>query len=408
MAKKIRIILANNSQETLASLRSLLEQCKEFKVTAEAKNGKDAVDMALEFQPDIVIMSVNLPRGDGYECAKKIVQAAPYIGVILTGTAENLQIIRNSMQVGASDFLAMPVSKARLQESITNLFNIKQQQKKHFIDYPISVPRREPKVIAVFSSKGGVGKTVISTNIAVALKELTHEDVLLIDLDLQFGDVADLLNITPKISIKNLVEDKINLESNEIDKYLIPHESGIQILAAPEKPEDADLIEVNDIKDLMQLFKKSFDYIVIDLPPLFNQVTLGAIELADHVFLVSTMEIPTLRNIKGGLEILRRLEYPEGKITLIVNRFDARREINGSDINKFLNVSEIYYIDDNPELVSSSINLGEPIVSRNKETPVARQIINLAKTLIDYMTKPPVRKRQNIFKHFLAKRGWSK
>lgn len=357
--------------------------------------------MALEFQPDIVLMSVNLPLVDGFECAKKIARVAPYIGVILIGANETVQIIKQAMQSGASDFLEVPVSKTRLQKSISTIFIIKQQQKKHFVDYPNIVPRREPKVVAVFSSKGGVGKTVIATNIAVALKMLTREDVLLMDLDLQFGDVADLLNITPKITIKNLIEDKDNLDNNEMGKYLSNHESGISILAAPEQPEDADLVGVKDVKDLVVLFKKNFDYIVIDLPPLFNEVTLGAIEIADQVFMITTLEVPTLKNIKGGLGILKRIEYPDGKITLVVNRFVSKREINGPDINKYLDVSDIYYIDDNPELVSSSINLGEPVVLKYKETMVARQIISLAKTLVDYLTKPPKRTLKDKFKNFL-------
>jgi len=180
---KIRLLLVNNNTETLSSLKKILEPFKEFKFLGEARNGVEAVDSALTYLPDVVIMDINMPVMDGFTAATKIARAAPYIGIILTGHAESLSIIRKAMQSGAGDFLELPFGSAELRHAIRSIYKTKQDQKKHLMEHPLVIPYRQPKVISVFSSKGGVGKTVLATNIAVSLRELTREDVLLMDMD---------------------------------------------------------------------------------------------------------------------------------------------------------------------------------------------------------------------------------
>ncbi|MBM7866199.1 AAA family ATPase [Heliobacterium gestii] len=381
---KIRLLLASANYETNVSLRALLEPFHEYKIIGDADNGQKAIEMALHYLPDIVVLSTHLPGIDGLEATQQIVGQAPYIGVILFGAGDPVELMRRSMQAGAGDFLEFPVTGARLRKSITSLFEVKKRQRAHLSENPLVVPRRQPRVISVFSSKGGVGKTLVAVNLAVCLRELTRGDLLLLDLDLQFGNVADMLGLEAKTNIINLLADRGQIEHTELDRYLVAHESGVRVLPAPPEPDQADLVGEEDVRDLLSLFTKTFDYIVIDLPPLFNDVVLTSLERADHLLLITTLEIPTVKNVKGGIDILKRLDFPPEKLHLVINRHNPNRELGVDDVRRYLGVRNLFLIDDNPERVIQSINTGEPLVLQSREAPAARQIAKLADHLIRY------------------------
>lgn len=402
MRKKIRVLIADNRQESRKSIIGIMEASSEYKLTGEAQNGFEVVDMAFNYQPDIIVMDVNLAGLNGFDAANQITQTFPYIGIILFGSAEQDAIIRKAMQNGAGDFLEVPFSSVKLLSSISSLYEIKQKQKKQLLNTPLTIPRRQPTIISVFSSKGGVGKTVVATNLAVSIKEQTREDVLLIDMDLQFGDIADLLGIDHKLSIIDLVADRGKIELTELDKYLATHHTGIKVLSAPLIPEQADLLTEKDLKAIMCLLSKRFDYIIVDLSPLFNEIVLSAIDISDHIIIITTMEIPTLKNVKAGLNILSKLNYPDEKLTIVVNRFRNNRELGLENIKKFLDVQQVLCINDNPELVISSINNGEPLVLTNRDHIISKQIFNLSRNMIDYKS-PRESKKTSFLTRFFRK-----
>jgi pilus assembly protein CpaE len=329
-------------------------------------------------------MSADMPILDGYGASARISKELPYIGIILFGAVESIDIVRHAMQSGAGDFLDIPLSSRKILNSISTLYAIKQEEKKHLIENPLLIPNRQPKIISIFSSKGGVGKTIMSTNLAVALREQTRDDVLLVDLDLQFGDVTEMLNVNPRVSIIDLISDLNKIEEKEINNYFLAHSSGIKILAAPQQPEQADRVGQEDIKELFSLFIKSFDYIIVDLPPLFNETTLGAIQVSDYVLVVTTMEVPTLKNIKSSLEILAKLEYPKEKIKVVINRYKDNNELKIDHIKKYLGVNKAYCVEDDMARVIDSINSGEPLIIRHKKSSIAKQIMDIGTTLIEY------------------------
>lgn len=384
MRKIIRLLLVNNNQESLKSISKLLETYSELKVIGEASNSSDAIDMAIRFQPDIVIMDVNIPDIDGFNTTLRITQETPYMGVILFGSTEYEDVVRKAMQSGAGDFLDLPLDGGKLRQSIDMLYELKEEQKQQLLKYPLMIPHRHTRIISIFSAKGGVGKTLIATNVAIALKQITREDVILVDLDLQFGDVANFMNINPKLSIVDLLQNSNNIEQNELDTYLFAHPSGIKVLCAPLQPEQADLLGAKEIQTIKSLVESNFDYVIFDLSPFFNEVVLEVLAISDNILMISTMDIPTLKTVRASSEVLQKLNYPEKNIIYILNRYSTKREIKLDDIYQFLNISEMICIDDNPELVGSSINSGDPVVASNPDSTIANQMSALCKKMIDY------------------------
>lgn len=398
MLNKIRILIVNDNRDSIMAIRELLTPNSEFKIIGDAIDGREAIDLTNQYYPDIVLMDTHMPNINGYDACLKITQASPFIGVILVGYGESPDILRKSMRFGADDYLELPLSKAKLYNAIIALHKIKQKQKEKLLNNPLIIPNREPKVVTVFSTKGGVGKSVVSTNVAIALRKATKEDVLLMDLDLQFGDVAELLNINPKTSIIDLLADIDKIDVNEWSKYLSTHYSGISVLTSPFKPEQADLVSEKDIKKIISVYKKFFDYIVIDLPPLFNSVSVGCVEVADHVLMLSTTEIPTLKNVKDGIDTLKKLECPDEKVTVVINRFNNRGELKLEDMIKFLGMGNLVMINDDSATVSTSINIGDPFVLSFKKSTVAKQVLNITNNLIDYKVRQKKLNKSSIVK----------
>ncbi len=397
---KIRVFIGMGSADSLEHVQKLLSYSTNIRIIGDNFSDREIMDTVLTAQPDIVLLDMYLPAADGLKLAAEIAKAAPYMGIILTGPSQSIETLKKVMHAGAGDFLQTPLKAKELIRTITSLNRIKQAQRKYFMDNSLILNHKQPKVISVFSSKGGVGKTVVATNVAVALQELTGGDIMLMDMDLQFGDITDLLNLAPKTSIIDLLEDKDNIEENELGKYLTPHYSGIKVLAAPQQPEQADLVDKDDVNKLIMMFMKTFDYIVVDLPPMFNEVVLEMINLSSSILLVTTMEIPTLKNIRGGMEVLQKLGCPREKINLIINRFNEKSIIRKNDVIGFLDIKEIFCVEDNPDLVAASINAGEPLVLQYKKQSIAEQFFLIGKSLIElgYKRKPKKKLLARLFK----------
>ncbi|QGG48571.1 response regulator [Heliorestis convoluta] len=403
MRKKIRILLVNNNPTSIKTFKALIEPFENIKVTGEALTGQEALEFIDKYQPDVAIIDANMPEMTGFETTQKIKELYPYIGVILMGTAASLDVIRKAMQAGANDFLEFPLTSSKLHHSILEVHAWKLQQKQKFLSNPKQISNREPNIIVVFSTKGGVGKSILAINLAVSLKEETREDVLLIDLDLQFGDVADMLNLTPKNTIVDIPTDRMGLEPKDLLQYVTIHPSGIHVLPAPTEPEQAEMIKAQDIQEIIDLYTQIYDYIIIDLPPLFNQVVLGSIERADKILLLATMEIPTLKNVKGGLDTLQKLNVPDDKIELVLNRFQTSCELKVDDIQAFLGRVNLFLIDDNSELIRYSINTGEPIVLQHKDSTVAKQLITLSRSLIETTSTPSSKPKTSFLKRIFGR-----
>lgn len=379
---KIRVLIVNDKLDSLNIIENLLQQFKEIKVIGKLSSGKEAVDSILELDPDIILMDTNMPGIDGFTAAKTIHYRFPYIGIILLGTTESSYIMRKAMQSGAADYLVFPLNSEKVYNAILELYNAKSCQRKNLEKNLLKIPKRHCQVIPVFSSKGGVGKSVLAVNSAIALKQLTKKEVLLIDLDLQFGDIAYMLSVDSRVNIVDMISDKKNLDSDDIEKYIITHKSGIKVLTAPSHPEQADLVEMKDVKDIIELFQKMFQYIVIDMTPFLNEIILRTIEMADNLLLITTMEVPTLKDVKTSLDILYTIGYPKEKITLVLNRYNKYSEMEVKDIKKFIGIEDIMYVNDCSEIVSKSINMGEPFVIANKNSEITKQIFQICSQIL--------------------------
>lgn len=252
------------------------------------------------------------------------------------------------------------------------------------------------KVLAVFSPKGGVGRTTIAVNLALAIAQLSDRRVVLVDGNLTFGDVAVMLNLPLTRTISDLVPYANRLDEDLLDTILATHPSGLRVLLAPPKPELADLVTPEHMSLILARLRELFDYVVVDTMITLNDVTLAILDAADKVLVVTTPEIPAIKNVRTFLDTAAALGYPPDKIELILNRADASPGIDVGEIEATLGRRFAGRINSGGLRVVEAANRGTPVVVADPGGEVAQGIYNLVKALVPEATRtppPPARTR---------------
>lgn len=249
------------------------------------------------------------------------------------------------------------------------------------------VPEKESKLkekrgemIAVCSAKGGIGRTVLAVNLAVALSK-NNIQVGIMDGDFQFGDVSLALDLHPTFTIKDVVEGLETLDAFALAGYLIHHSSGVRVLAAPDRPEYADLVTHEVINRVCDYLLAQQDYLIVDTGVGLSEKSLQLIEKADQVFLVTNLEMATIKNTKLMLETMELLGLKE-KVQVIVNRSTMESVIQASDVSDILGEETLVYIPNQFSIVSQSLNIGIPFVMNQGKTDVAKAVFKLAEQMI--------------------------
>jgi pilus assembly protein CpaE len=237
-------------------------------------------------------------------------------------------------------------------------------------------------MIAVYSPKGGVGRSVIACNLAVALKKLTDARVVLVDADLQSGDAHVLLNMNTPNTIDDLREAG-SLDDQIIRGAVAMHDSGVELLRAPIALESAELYTAEAMKKIMVELSEHYDYLVIDTDDTFSEATLQVLDMADQILLVTTLEVTTINKATRFFEVIDRLGYSEAKVRLICNRVDPYFGIKPAQVEAQVRHRFLSQIPEDNRLIVTSVNRGVPFVLADRRAPPSRAIYTLAERLVE-------------------------
>lgn len=250
------------------------------------------------------------------------------------------------------------------------------------------------QVLTLCSGKGGVGKTLLAVNLAIALSK-KNKDVVLIDGELQFGDVGLAMDLQPTLTIKDMVDEQDRLDAYNISNYLTEHKSGVYVLSAPDRPEYADLVDSEFTKLVVGLLKERFDYIVIDGGHGIDDSTVDFMDLADKILAVTTPEVASLKNTKRLVETVHQLQMND-KLELVLNRHNLDSLIKSEEIPGMLRVEELHHIPNNVKVAMQSLNLGDPAVQSHSKSDLAKVIFKLAQAIVDEQATTPRKKKNSL------------
>jgi pilus assembly protein CpaE len=420
---KINVLIVDDIPETRENVRKLLAFESDVEVIGVAATGREAVQLARDLQPNIIMMDINMPDMDGITAVELITREVPIAQVIMMSVQSEADYLRRSMLAGARDFLTKPFTGEDLVSTIRRVHRMGQTRAATLAAAaPLAaqpqagkggtgvaaLPGQEGGVIVVFGPKGGIGTTTLAVNLAVALQQrLDGGRTILVDASLQFGDVGVFLNLPPNRNITDLCATIDDLDPDSIDTSAVAHASGIRALLAPPRPEMADLVSPDYLKRILEELRRQYDFIVIDTATIINDTILTALDLADRIVLVATPDIPSIKNARLFFEITDALNYSPHKIMLVLNKMDRRSGITAQMIEDNIKHQVVGQIPLDEFLVLTSINRGVPIMVDQRAKPIGQAIQQLAERVAAEFRQPAeaaagsadeVRKRTGLFR----------
>jgi pilus assembly protein CpaE len=382
---KIRVLIVSEIPEYRKELATSLSREQDLQIIGQAINGASAVKKTEQLFPDIIIMDAQMSIMDGITAAEKITLAHPDVGVVIIGTKAGTEYVKKAMLAGARDYLLKDNIKAgELAEAVRRIFLAEKTRMASFASVRLKNKQQHkaPQVVTVFGAKGGAGKTTLAVNLAVQIARETKRKVALLDLDLQFGDVAVYLNIQPRRTIAELVQERNDWDIQLLNNYLITHSSGIKILAAPLRPEDADLIVPEQVEKILMILRQNFDYIVIDSPPFFSDTLLTALDMSNQIILIMSMDLPSVKNLKLSLNLLDSLHH-SGKTKLVINRASNQFGIEIRDVEQTIDFIVADEIPSDGKIVVGAANKGMPFVISHPQTDVSKAVMRIVHMIIN-------------------------
>lgn len=368
MAEKIRVIIVDDLPETRENVRKLLQFEPDVEVVAQAGDGDQAIEVARQHKPDVILMDINMPGKDGISASQAITRAVPSAQIIIMSVQSEADYLRRAMLAGARDFLMKPFSGDELMAAIRRVY----ETRPALVAAPVAGavgaqgdiaddPIDDGNIIAVYSPKGGSGCTTVAINTAVMLATRGHRTAL-VDASLQFGDVAVTLNMRPTTSILDLADRMDELDNDLVSSVMIKHESELSVLLAPPKPEDAERITAEGIDTLLRRLAIMFDYVIVDTQSALNDVTLAVLDVADRILLTAQQNLSSLTNMRRFFDLLDALNYDSQKLMLMVNRSSDKLGISIKDVSGALKRAVVVAVPAEDIVVIGAADRGQPVV----------------------------------------------
>ena len=406
---KFRILIVDDVAETRENLRKLLQFEADIEVVAAARTGKEAIQLAQEANPDVVLMDINMPDMDGIAATEIIRQKMPSVQVVILSVQGDQNYMRRAMLVGARDFLTKPPMPDELVAAIRRAGKMAREERaKSVQSYATAAsgvsltstggPTPLGKIIMIYSPKGGTGCTTIAVNLAVAFHNQDTK-VVIVDANMQFGDVAIFLNEQGKNTILDLVPRVDELDPEIVDNVMLKNAAtGIHILASPSRPENAEKVNSDEFTKLLRYLCQLYAYVIVDTSVYLNDITLAVLDVADAVVLVTTQDIPSIKNDRLFLDLMTTMGILPDKIAFVMNRFDKRIAITAEKIGENLKQEVMAVIPLDERTVIPAVNRGVPFMVDNKAQPAARGIYMLAEGLRAKLFKKEVEAPEKVIK----------
>ncbi len=383
--EKICIIVVDDIAQTRDNIIRSLSFQNNFEIAGTATNGKDAIQLAIQEQPDVVLMDVNMPDMDGITATTGVRRAVPTAQIVILTVQDDADYMRRAMMAGARDFLTKPPMIDELVTAITRAGEISHQEKEKQRIAEAAVPTNtmigRGRIITVYSPKGGAGCTTIASNLAVALQN-DDTPVVIVDGSLEYGDVSVLFNEHSKKNVVDLATRAGELDPEIIEDVLIPHSSGVKILAAP-RPEHAEIVTSEQFREMLQYLSTLYPYVIVDTAARLNDTIFAAFDASDIILILTTQDIPAIGNVRKFLDLTKKLRIPPNRLMLIMNQYDKRINISPQKISQSYQQEMSAVIPLDSPLVLPSINRGIPFMLQKDVMgrPIAREMLALAEAI---------------------------
>ena len=354
-----------------ADLREGLSNHPELEVVGWSDHVAQAAGVLAGGHLNCILHGTRSESFPGTEVAAIREQTRSPIIVVASSTANEL--LEEALTADIADVLVLPQLLDNVVFAIRKAAHAKRQT-------PVVSRVQAGRVITVFSPKGGTGKTVIASNLAAALAKQGRK-TLLLDLDLQFGDAAIVMGIEPEKTIYDLVVAPGELDIEKLAGYTTKHPCGLDILPAPLRPEDAELVTESKITRLLEVARECYDAIIVDTSPFFHGPMLATLDRTDELLVLCGLDVPTLKNVRLAMQTLELLSFPSSRIRYVLNRANTKVGLSKREVEGALKVAVQVEVPSD-RMVPISVNRGTPAVLSEPGSDFAKAMNALAKTVM--------------------------
>lgn len=398
--QEYNVLIVDDQDDTRKNIARLLQFENDINVVGTARTGKDAIKQTISLDPDVVLMDINMPDMDGIEATERIQEQAPVSQIVILSVQGDTNYMRRAMLAGARDFITKPPKSDELVTVIRRAGAKSKAIRKEaqFIGRgtgSLIDPRGTTialsglgKIVAVYSPKGGVGTTTVATNLAVTLHS-SETPVIIVDANLQFGDVVVFLNERGRTSVVDLTPIVDQLDPEIVRDVVIHHESsGIDILSAPPHPEDAEKISGTQFVKVLQFLARLYSYVIVDTDSGLSDVTLDTLDASDLLVMISSQDIPAIINTRMMLTLLTNLGIDKQKILLVMSRFDKQLAITPEKVGHNLGHKVAAVLPEDREIVVPAVNRGIPfMMGEGKTKEIGKRILELVGKIRERLSK---------------------
>lgn len=378
-----KLLVLDRNEALAAQVQSIAAELRPRPEIVSCTRIAEAGDLLTDSGPfDVLIAGPSLGTRTGLARLELIHDELPALSVVLAFARRPDANLREVVRAGACDLLQLPIEDNDLRAAIERAVELSRKAAPpvpaHAPAAAVAAPEADGPgtVFTIASATGGCGKTFYATNLAAFLQRHTGKRVCIVDIDLQFGEISTALRLKPRYTIYDALQRDDNDESDlvaHIEEYLVVHETGVSVLAAPKDPAEADRISPPDVTRIVEALRNRFDYVIVDTPAQLSEVVLAAFDLSELLFLMATLDLPSVRNMGVFMSTLEKLKIDGDNIRLVLNKAESDVGIDVAQIEKlFPNgfSSVLPYAKE----VSRSINLGMPVIVSAPTAEVARRL----------------------------------
>ncbi len=304
----------------------------------------------------------------------------PSLVLMLVAEEVTADLLRKGMRAGVSDVLEAPLDESKIEAAIEQFAHDVLRRQSSAAATPVAEDRgrqEQGRIITVTSAKGGSGKTVLATNLALVLNRFPDTKVCLVDAVLQFGDVCLVLQLEPRFTMVNAAHELHHLDAELLDSLLTEHPTGLKVLAAPLEPAFADDITTAGLMQMLDVLKENYDYVIVDTAAMLDELILSLIEKSDDILMLVDMDLPSVKNAKLALETLRLLKFSTANVQLVMNRSNSKAKLDNKEIEGALKMQIAASIPSDA-VVAASVNEGRPVVETDPKSKVAKGFESVA------------------------------
>jgi pilus assembly protein CpaE len=366
-------IFMTGSCEGFDRLRESLSQHDELDVVGSADAVAEASAALAGGHLELVLHATRSAELPGDELAQ--IREHTQAPIVMVASGESSRLLEQALDADIADVLLLP----QLVENV--VFTIRKACHAGRRLQSEGGQGRRGRIVTVFSPKGGTGKTVTAVNLAAVVAKHGGKRTLLLDLDLQFGDAAIMLGVEPEKTIYDLVVAPGELDSEKLAGYTTRHACGLDVLPAPLRPEDAELVTESKLQRLLEVARGSYDVIVVDTSPFFHGPMLATLDRTDELMMLCGLDVPTLKNVRISLQTLELLSFPQSRIRFVLNRANSKVGMKKKEVESALGI-EIDFEIPSDRAVPLAVNRGTPAVIADPGAEFSKAIRAMSKTLL--------------------------